>query len=81
MPDSLLDFSEQLIKGAIIASFTIDTSGTIQDIKLIQGLHPVLDSEWIRVLKMMPKWTPGMQNGKAVKTTLKLPVTVVIPAD
>ncbi|MBN1183410.1 MAG: TonB family protein [Bacteroidales bacterium] len=64
------------IQGKVIVQFIVDEVGNIKDIKVIQGLSKDLDNEAIRVIKLMSgKWNPGKQGGKAVKTTMVLPVT------
>ncbi len=68
------ELKESGISGMVIVSFTIDADGSIKDIKIVRGLDPLLDREAIRVIKLLPKWKPGMQNGKPVKTNYILPV-------
>ena len=64
------------IEGKVLVQFTIDEVGNIKDIKVLQGLLKELDNEAIRVIKLMSgKWNPGKQGGKAVKTTMVLPIT------
>jgi len=60
---------ENGIQGKVAVSFVIDKDGSITDVVLMRGLKgcPECDNESIRVVKMLPKWTPGKQNGKAVK--------------
>jgi Ca-activated chloride channel family protein len=62
------------ISGKVIVQFTVSTDGTIQDIKIVKSLGYGCDEEVIRLLKAMPAWIPGKQNGKPVKTTMILPV-------
>ena len=72
------ELKESGISGMVIVSFIIDTDGSIKDIKIIRGLDPLLDQEAIRVIKLLPKWKPGIQNGKPVKTNYILPVRFTI---
>lgn len=62
------------IEGRVFVQFVIDEQGNITEIKIIRGVDPLLDNEVIRVLKSSPKWEPGKQRGKPVKTTLIIPV-------
>mgnify|MGYP002035818604 CR=1 FL=1 len=45
-----------------------------KDVKVVKGVHKTLDSEATRVVKSMPKWTPGKQRGKAVNARFTLPI-------
>lgn len=62
------------ITGRVFVRFTINEKGELVDIEIVRGVDPLLDNEVIRVLKQSPKWTPGMQRGQAVKTTLTIPI-------
>ena len=64
------------ITGKIFVEFTVDKDGSVIDIKVLRGLHPLLDMEVVRVIKQSPKWKPGMQKGKAVKASVTIPVDV-----
>ncbi len=66
---------ESDIIGRVILSFTIEEDGTISDIKCMRSPHDDLTEEAIRVVKLMPKWLPGKQNGKAVRVKYVLPFT------
>jgi protein TonB len=65
--------SENGIAGRVFYEFAIDKSGNVCDIKLLRGVDPLLDAEALRVLKMSPKWQPGMQRGKPVKVRYQFP--------
>jgi Ca-activated chloride channel family protein len=64
------------ITGRIFVQFTIDTDGSVTDIKILRGLHQLLDNEVIRVIKLSPKWKPGTQNGRPVKVSLTVPIEI-----
>ncbi len=70
------DMSEEQ-KLVVIAQFVVDEDGNIGELKIIQKARPDLDAEVLRVIKKMPQWTPGMQNGRKVPVFCKLPVTFV----
>lgn len=61
------------IEGRLYISFVVRSTGDISDIKIIKGLGAGLDEEAIRVVKKMPKWKPGRQNGKAVSVQVSIP--------
>lgn len=69
------------IEGKIVTKFLIDTNGYVQDITIIKSVSAACDAEAIRVLKLMPKWKPGMQNNKPVNVYFTLPIKLVIPDD
>jgi len=63
------------IQGRVIVQFDVDKDGSIVNIEIIRSVSPELDKEAIRVVKMMPKWNPGKQREKPVKTKYTLPIT------
>lgn len=63
------------IQGNVYIKFVIKKDGNIDDIKIIKGIHPLLDAEAIRVIKAMPKWIPGRQNDKPVNIKHLMPIT------
>ncbi|MBQ8115042.1 MAG: energy transducer TonB [Prevotella sp.] len=63
------------IQGRVIVQFTVDEKGRLSNVKVVKSVEPSLDAEAVRVVKSMPRWNPGMQNGKAVKVRYTLPVT------
>ncbi|WP_394287157.1 energy transducer TonB [Bacteroides pyogenes] len=60
--------------GRVIVQFVVDRDGTITDPVVVRGVEVHLDKEAIRVISSMPKWKPGMQNGKRVRVKYTLPV-------
>lgn len=64
-------------KFVVIAKFVVDTQGNIADINIIKNGRDDLDAEVLRVVRKMPKWKPGMQNGRNVNVYFNLPVTFV----
>ena len=63
------------IQGRVIVQFTVDEKGRLSDIKVVKSVEPSLNAEAVRVVKSMPRWNPGTQQGKAVKVRYTLPVT------
>lgn len=70
-PDDL----EEGEKIVVMASFIVNKTGQIESVKIIGSVLSDLDKEVIRVIKKMPLWKPGMQNGKPVSVFFNLPVT------
>jgi len=62
------------IKGVVFVRFIVSKSGSIKDVKVIRGVHPLLDKEALRVIEEMPNWIPGKQYGKKVNVAYTLPV-------
>ena len=65
---------ENGIQGKVFVQFVVWKDGTIRDVKVVKGVHKTLDNEATRVVKPMPKWTPGKQRGKAVNARFTLPI-------
>ena len=63
------------ITGRVLVEFVVERDGSINDVKIMKSVDPILDNEAIRIVKAMPKWEPGTMNGKAVRVKHTLPVT------
>lgn len=66
---------ENGIQGRVIVTFVVEKNGSITDVQVIKSVDPSLDKEAVRVVKSMPHWIPGKQNGSAVRVKYTLPVT------
>ncbi|MDL2208069.1 energy transducer TonB [Parabacteroides sp. OttesenSCG-928-O15] len=66
---------ENGIQGRVTISFVVNKDGSIVDAVIMRGQDPSLDKEALRVVNSMPKWSPGEQRGKPVRTRFTLPVT------
>ena len=67
--------AEKKIQGRVILTFVVEKDGSISRVKVVKSVEPSLDQEAIRVVKSMPKWTPGKQNGKNVAVKYTIPMT------
>ena len=65
---------ENGIKGTVVASVVIERDGSIGDVTIKKGVDPLLDKETIRVIKSMPRWNPGIQDGNPVRVTMDMPL-------
>ncbi len=65
---------ENGIQGRVICQFVVNKDGSIVDVEVVRPVDPSLDKEAIRVIKSMPKWSPGKQRGKSVRVKYTLPV-------
>ncbi|MBQ8656926.1 MAG: TonB family protein [Prevotella sp.] len=62
------------VEGKVVAQFIVNEDGSITDLKLTKKLHPQCDAEALRVLRSMPRWTPGIQNDKPCRTRVCIPI-------
>jgi TonB family protein len=62
------------IGGKVICRFIVEKDGSVTDITILRSIDPTCDKEAIRVLKLLPKFIPGKQNGQAVRVYYTLPV-------
>lgn len=62
------------VQGKVFLSFIVEKDGSITDVSTIKGIGFGCDEEAERVLKLMPKWIAGMQNGRAVRVRFTMPV-------
>lgn len=65
---------EEGIQGRVTVSFIVEKDGRVSNVRLLRSVQSALDKEAIRVVKSMPKWTPGKHNGKPVRVRFNLPV-------
>lgn len=66
---------ENGVQGRVIVTFVVERDGSITDVKVVKSVDPSLDKEAARVVKSMPHWIPGKQNGSAVRVKYTVPVT------
>lgn len=69
---------ENNIEGKVILQFSVNSKGEVVDAKVVRGADPALDKEAIRVVMSSPDWTPGMQDGKAVKVQFTFPINFTL---
>ena len=66
---------ENGVQGRVIVTFVVERNGSITDVQVAKSVDPSLDKEAVRVVKAMPNWIPGKQNGSAVRVKFTVPVT------
>ena len=66
---------ENGVQGRVIVTFVVEKDGSITGVRVVKSVDPSLDKEAQRVVKSMPKWIPGKQNGSAVRVKYTVPVT------
>jgi len=65
---------ESGIQGRVFINFVVEPNGKISNVKVLRGIGGGCDEEAVRVVKSMPKWSPGKQRGKPVRVSYNLPV-------
>jgi periplasmic protein TonB len=69
-------YPDEELNGKVIVTFVVEKDGTLTDIKVLRDLGYGTGAEAIRVLKKMPRWSPGEQNGRKVRCTYSLPIVL-----
>ena len=64
----------QRIQGKVVISFIVNKDGSIASPTIVRSVDPILDREALRVIKMMPPWKPGLQDGEPCRTMIAIPV-------
>lgn len=72
---------ENNISGKVYVTFVVEEDGSITNPKVLRDIGGGCGQEALRVVKMMPKWKPGKQQGKVVRVQFNLPVKFVLPED
>ena len=67
---------EEGLKGKVYVTFVVEKDGSLTDIKVLRDIGYGTGKEAIRVLKSVPRWNPGEQNGKKVRVLYSLPITI-----
>ena len=65
---------ESAIQGTVFVQFVVSKTGKISNVKILRGIGGGCDEEAVRVVKEMPNWIPGRQNGQAVPVMYQIPV-------
>ena len=65
---------ENDVQGRVVVGFVVEKDGSITDVRVIKSQDPALDHEAVRVVKSMPRWTPGKIDGAAVRVEYQVPV-------
>lgn len=72
---------EKGIQGTVVCSFIVERDGSITNIQVEQGVDPSLNKEAVRVLKAMPRWTPGKNNGSIVRVKYTTSISFKLEAE
>jgi protein TonB len=66
------------IQGTVWVNFVVEKDGSITAVSLLRGVNSYLDAEALKEVAKMPKWTPGQQNGHAVRVQYRVPFKFVL---
>ena len=66
---------EKKIRGIVYLTFIVEKDGSVSNVTVIKGVHPLLDNEAIKVISESPKWTPGLQRGRPVRVRFQIPLS------
>lgn len=64
---------EKEISGRVLVGFIVEKDGSVNEVKIVRGIGGGCDEEAVRVVKAMPKWKPGKQDGKTVRVSYTMP--------
>ncbi|KAA9325855.1 energy transducer TonB [Hymenobacter busanensis] len=65
-------------QGKVVVGFIVDETGQLRDVRVKQGVAPDLDAEAVRVIRLMPRWQPAVQQGEPVPVRFAVPVTFTL---
>lgn len=65
---------ESSIQGTVYVTFVVEKGGNVTDVRVLRGIGGGCDEEAVRVIKAMPKWSPGKQRGKPVRVQFNMPI-------
>ena len=68
------ELEESCVQGRVIVRFIVERNGKLSNVKVVKSVHPALDKEAIRIVKLMPRWIPGRQNGITVRVKCYIPI-------
>ena len=66
---------ENGVQGRVLVSFVIKKDGSLSNVRVVKSVDPALDKEAVRLIKSMPKWSPGKEKGQFVNVKFTVPVT------
>ena len=69
---------KQGVQGRVVVKFIVEKDGSVSNVEVVKSASPELDAEAVRVIKAMPNWTPGKNNGKLIRVYFTLPITFTL---
>ncbi|MBR1933288.1 MAG: TonB family protein [Prevotella sp.] len=62
------------VQGQVLAEFIVNKDGSVTDVRIVRSLNSYCDAEALRVLRMMPRWTAGIDHGQPCRTKICIPI-------
>ena len=62
------------IRGTVFLTFIVEKDGSVSNVTVIKGVHPLLDEEAVKAISESPKWSPGLQRGQPVRVRFQIPL-------
>ena len=72
---------DSMIEGIVVVQFIIQTDGTLSDIKVVKDIGAGAADEAIRIVKIMPRWNPGINRGTYVPVIMRIPIHFKLPIE
>jgi periplasmic protein TonB len=74
------DAQKEKQQGKVFVEFIVEKDGTVNqnEVKVIKGVHPSIDAEAIRVMKLSPKWRPVKKDGRSVRMRMVMPFSFMV---
>jgi protein TonB len=69
---------EAKVQGTVFVGFVVDKTGVIRDVTMLKGIGHGCDEEAMRVIQLMPAWTPGRQDGRQVSVRFTIPIRFIL---
>ncbi|MBN1108194.1 MAG: energy transducer TonB [Bacteroidales bacterium] len=66
------------IRGTVHLTFVVEKDGSVSNVTVLKGVHPLLDNEAVKAISESPKWTPGLQRGQPVRVRYQIPMSFVL---
>ncbi|MCX6333085.1 MAG: energy transducer TonB [Bacteroidia bacterium] len=66
------------IKGTVYLTFVVEKDGSVSNVEVLKGVHPLLDNEAVKAISESPKWSPGLQRGQPVRIRYQIPMSFVL---
>jgi periplasmic protein TonB len=63
------------IRGTVYLTFIVEKDGSVSNVTVVKGVHPLLDNEAVKAISESPKWTPGLQRGQPVRVRFQIPLS------
>ena len=66
---------ENKIRGTVFLTFIVEKDGSVSNVTVLKGVHPLLDDEAVKAISESPKWSPGLQRGQPVRVRFQIPLS------